>query len=63
MGRHTKKGGYIVDWSRVRTYMVPSNEAMEGFKVWFLAWVGGDGRHCGSVLLCLKMDVGQWTWC
>ncbi|TDZ44724.1 54S ribosomal protein L27 [Colletotrichum trifolii] len=24
MGRHTKHGGYMVDWSKVRTYIVPN---------------------------------------
>ncbi|KAG2176805.1 hypothetical protein INT44_007469 [Umbelopsis vinacea] len=23
MGRHTKRGGYLVDWKKVRTYIVP----------------------------------------
>ena len=23
MGRHTKHGGYIIDWRKVRTYVVP----------------------------------------
>jgi len=23
MGRHTKFGGYTIDWSKVRTYVVP----------------------------------------
>lgn len=24
-GRHTKHGGYIIEWEKVRTYVVPSN--------------------------------------
>ncbi|TGJ88591.1 hypothetical protein E0Z10_g229 [Xylaria hypoxylon] len=24
MGRHTKYGGYVIDWSKVRTYVVPA---------------------------------------
>ncbi|KAI9825394.1 MAG: hypothetical protein M1832_001124 [Thelocarpon impressellum] len=24
MGRHTKHGGYIIDWNKVRTYVVPT---------------------------------------
>ncbi|KAI9844527.1 MAG: hypothetical protein M1838_002154 [Thelocarpon superellum] len=24
MGRHTKHGGYIIEWDKVRTYVVPS---------------------------------------
>ncbi|KAI9051511.1 hypothetical protein LZ554_004557 [Drepanopeziza brunnea f. sp. 'monogermtubi'] len=24
-GRHTKHGGYIIDWDKVRTYVVPEN--------------------------------------
>ncbi len=31
MGRHTKHGGYVIDWRKVRTYVVPKN--LEGFKV------------------------------
>ncbi|KAI1343029.1 mitochondrial ribosomal protein L27-domain-containing protein [Xylariaceae sp. FL0016] len=30
MGRHTKYGGYIIDWNRVRTYVVPD---IENFKL------------------------------
>lgn len=30
MGRHTKHGGYIIEWNKVRTYVCPS---LEGFKV------------------------------
>ena len=25
MGRHTKYGGYVVEWKKVRTYVVPAN--------------------------------------
>ncbi|KAI8339933.1 mitochondrial ribosomal protein L27-domain-containing protein [Chlamydoabsidia padenii] len=28
MGRHTKNGGYKVDWTKVRTFVVPN---LEGF--------------------------------
>lgn len=31
MGRHTKFGGYIIDWAKVRTYVVPGG--LETFKV------------------------------
>ena len=27
MGRHTKHGGYIIEWAKVRNYMVPPNLA------------------------------------
>ena len=27
MGRHTKYGGYIIEWDKVRTYVVPENLA------------------------------------
>ncbi|KAK4105176.1 hypothetical protein N658DRAFT_491621 [Parathielavia hyrcaniae] len=30
MGRHTKHGGYIIDWKKVRTYVCPS---LDGFKL------------------------------
>ena len=35
MGRHTKHGGYIIEWEKVRTYVVPSDLA--SFEVTFLA--------------------------
>lgn len=31
MGSHTKHGGYIIDWDKVRTYVVPQN--LKDFKV------------------------------
>ena len=31
MGRHTKFGGYVIDWQKVRTYVVPPE--MNSFKV------------------------------
>jgi large subunit ribosomal protein L41 len=31
-GTHTKHGGYIIDWNKVRTYVVPEN--VKDFKVW-----------------------------
>ena len=31
MGRHTKHGGYIIEWDKVRTYVTPRN--MDDFKV------------------------------
>jgi large subunit ribosomal protein L41 len=30
MGRHTKKGGYVIDWNKVRTFVVPD---LENFNV------------------------------
>ncbi|KXX76844.1 hypothetical protein MMYC01_206403 [Madurella mycetomatis] len=30
MGRHTKHGGYVIEWHKVRTYVCPS---LEGFKL------------------------------
>ncbi len=32
MGSHTKHGGYVIDWNKVRTYVCPP---LEGFKVRF----------------------------
>lgn len=32
MGRHTKHGGYVIEWDRVRTYAVPEN--LKNFQVW-----------------------------
>jgi hypothetical protein len=31
MGRHTRFGGYVIEWNKVRTYVVP--EGLEDFKV------------------------------
>lgn len=31
MGRHTKYGGYVIEWHKVRTYVVP--EGLKDFKV------------------------------
>lgn len=33
MGRHTKYGGYLIEWEKVRTYAVPS---LKDFKVRFV---------------------------
>lgn len=33
MGRHTKHGGYIVDYNKVRTYVCPD---LKDFEVWQL---------------------------
>ncbi|CAP66817.1 uncharacterized protein PODANS_4_6880 [Podospora anserina S mat+] len=30
MGRHTSRGGYIIEWNKVRTYVCPD---LTGFKV------------------------------
>ncbi|TGZ82853.1 hypothetical protein EX30DRAFT_339125 [Ascodesmis nigricans] len=30
VGRHTKHGGFVIDWERVRTYVVPD---MKGFEL------------------------------
>ncbi|KAI9482245.1 60S ribosomal protein L27, mitochondrial [Coemansia sp. RSA 989] len=29
MGRHTKHGGYAIDWNKVRTFVVPNLHACE----------------------------------
>ncbi|RYO75092.1 hypothetical protein DL770_005793 [Monosporascus sp. CRB-9-2] len=31
VGRHTKYGGFVIDWSRVRTYVVPAG--LDSFKL------------------------------
>ncbi len=31
MGNHTPHGGYVIDWDKVRTYVVPKN--LKDFKV------------------------------
>lgn len=30
MGRHTKRGGYLIEWEKVRSFVVPD---LTGFKV------------------------------
>lgn len=46
MGRHTKFGGYVLDWQKVRTYVVPPE--LDSFKVRTPRWekerIGG-GRE------------------
>jgi large subunit ribosomal protein L41 len=37
MGRHTKYGGYIVEWNRVRTYVVPEGLAQSKVRCPLLA--------------------------
>ena len=32
MGRHTKHGGYVIEWHKVRNYVVP--DGLKDFKVW-----------------------------
>ena len=34
MGRHTKQGGYVIEWRKVRTYVVPTG--LKDFKVSFV---------------------------
>ena len=34
MGRHTKHGGYVIEWQKVRNYIVP--EGLKDCKVWNL---------------------------
>ena len=34
-GRHTKHGGYIIEWEKVRTYVVPKD--LKDFKVCYSA--------------------------
>jgi large subunit ribosomal protein L41 len=36
MGRHTKFGGYIIEWDKVRTYVVPVG--LDAFKVRVPSW-------------------------
>lgn len=42
MGRHTKYGGYVIEWHKVRTYVVP--EGLKDFKV----RRNTDTRKCGG---------------
>jgi Mitochondrial ribosomal protein L27 len=47
MGRHTKRGGYLVDWNKVRTYVVPD---MTDFNV-SMGFSLKIHRHLGAILL------------
>ena len=61
MGRHTKYGGYIIEWNKVRTYPVPP---LEGFTVsssliaaiW--RWTLEDFRRA----LARKNGFGEISW-
>ena len=35
-GRHTKHGGYVIEWDKVRTYVVPPN--LKSFNVSPIEW-------------------------
>jgi large subunit ribosomal protein L41 len=35
-GWHTKHGGYVIDWDKVRTYVVPPN--LKSFQVKAMTW-------------------------
>lgn len=47
MGRHTKHGGFVIDWKKVRTYVVPN---LAGFQV------GPPLAGCGTVLVGEEED-------
>ncbi len=47
MGRHTKYGGYVIEWNKVRTYAVPQN--LKDFKVRI-----SDPRQGGKRVVCRK---------
>ncbi len=54
MGRHTKKGGYIIEYHKVRTYVVP--EGLKEFKVRAFHGLGqmSNGARVGLTLLCVR---------
>ena len=47
MGRHTKYGGYVIEWPKVRTYVVP--EGLSAFKV-------------RSILMRQSVQNVDWAW-
>lgn len=62
LGRHTKWGGYVVQWSKVRTYRCPE---LEGFHVcasllpiFLLDGFDGEGMFVGG-----SADVLIWCAC
>lgn len=46
MGRHTKFGGYVLDWQKVRTYVVPPE--LNSFKVSHAPAPAGEGGGEGE---------------
>lgn len=57
MGRHTKRGGYIIEWHKVRTYVVPAE--LENCKVWphfpftsLFAWSVSQGKFLTHFARC-----------
>lgn len=50
MGRHTKYGGYVIEWNKVRTYVVP--EGLKDFKV-------GSQQEMGRARIALTMGVAH----
>lgn len=63
MGRHTKKGGYIIEYEKVRTYVVPS---LTGFDVsvslslllFFIGYIADIAAHT----LCFQARPCR-VWC
>ena len=59
MGRHTKHGGYIVEWNKVRTYVCPP---LEGFKVrTCVSWIetGWNERGEGEMLTAVDNNSSR----
>ena len=50
MGRHTKKGGYMIDWARVRSFVVPD---LEGFTVRTLIMSPTEAPNAHLVAICI----------
>lgn len=60
MGRHTKRGGYFIEWEKVRAFVVPD---LTGFKVRIhqfqeaIVLYGYSQIHTGSFLV--KKEIGE----
>lgn len=55
MGRHTRFGGYIIEWERVRTYVVPAG--LDAFKVCILERT--QSRRGRWAEMCLEIMAGS----
>ncbi|KAL0638950.1 60S ribosomal protein L27, mitochondrial [Maublancomyces gigas] len=62
MGRHTKHGGYIIDWKKVRTYVVPDLEEFKltPFVTRRMEPTSGALRYAGTSPLSGRLYLERW---
>ena len=58
MGRHTKRGGYFIEWEKVRSFVVPD---LTDFKVQKIGRFGRWIREPGHLYIYAR-DTGRGTW-